>query len=117
MRLKLLAASSIVFSLPAFSMAGAVAQDLPGPARRPDASKLRIEKPIVRLLEGTRTVPYPAFNAPPDPTAADTRTGVKVAPGKVAWRASFEQACQLAQASKKPVLLFQMMGKLDDEFC
>lgn len=47
----------------------------------------------------------------------DTRTGVKVAPGKVAWQPDFDTACKRACESGKPVLLFQMMGKLDDEFC
>lgn len=50
-------------------------------------------------------------------TGGDTRAGVKVAPGKVAWQPDFRTACLRASASGKPVLLFQMMGKLDDEFC
>jgi len=41
----------------------------------------------------------------------------KVQPGKVHWHASFESACKAAKKSGKPVLLFQMMGKLDDQFC
>ena len=41
----------------------------------------------------------------------------KVEPGKVVWHASFADACEAARKSGKPVLLFQMMGKLDDRFC
>jgi hypothetical protein len=41
----------------------------------------------------------------------------KVEPGKVKWHATFDAACQASAASGKPVLLFKMMGKLDDQFC
>ena len=40
-----------------------------------------------------------------------------VEPGKVAWHPSFAHAKLAAQASGKPVLLFQLLGRLDDEFC
>jgi hypothetical protein len=36
---------------------------------------------------------------------------------EIRWHVSFEQACAASQMSGKPVLLFQMMGKLTDEFC
>jgi len=41
----------------------------------------------------------------------------RVAPGNVHWHATFADACQAAGKSGKPVLLFHMMGKLDDLFC
>ncbi len=41
----------------------------------------------------------------------------KVAPGRVVWHPSFAAACKASQGSGKPVLLFQMMGKLDEQFC
>jgi hypothetical protein len=41
----------------------------------------------------------------------------KVEPGKVRWHKDFATACREAKKSGKPVLLFQMMGKLDDQFC
>jgi len=41
----------------------------------------------------------------------------KVQPGKVPWHDSFAAACAASAKSGKPVLLFQMMGKLDDQFC
>lgn len=40
-----------------------------------------------------------------------------VAPGKVKWHSDFDTACQAAKKSGKPVLLFQMLGRLDQEFC
>jgi hypothetical protein len=41
----------------------------------------------------------------------------KVEPGKVHWHATFADACKAAEKSHKPVLLFQMMGNLDERFC
>ena len=41
----------------------------------------------------------------------------KVEPGKVHWHADLEAACRAAKGSGKPVLYFQMMGKLDQKFC
>ena len=40
-----------------------------------------------------------------------------VAPGKILWHKDFEAACDSARKSGKPVLLFQMMGRLDEKFC
>lgn len=41
----------------------------------------------------------------------------KVAPGKVAWHSSVAAARAKALVSGKPVLIFQLLGKLDDAFC
>lgn len=41
----------------------------------------------------------------------------KVAPGLVRWHADFASACAAACTSGKPVLLFQLLGRLDDELC
>jgi hypothetical protein len=40
-----------------------------------------------------------------------------VAAGKVTWHPTFEAACQASAKSGKPVFLFQMLGRLDQEFC
>lgn len=37
----------------------------------------------------------------------------KVDPGKVTWHENFQAACRAGQRSKKPVMLFQMVGRLD----
>ena len=41
----------------------------------------------------------------------------KVEPGKVRWHADFAVARAASVKSKKPVLLFHLMGQLDDKFC
>ena len=48
--------------------------------------------------------PAPEFNPP-------------VAPGRVRWRENFASACAASRSSGKPVLLFHMMGRLDQRFC
>lgn len=48
---------------------------------------------------------------------ADGFVNPKVQPGKVRWHANLKAASAAAARSKKPVLLFQMMGRLDDQFC
>jgi hypothetical protein len=85
------------------TVAPLVAAD-PPPVRR-DARKLEIEGPTEALL---------ALRALAAQSASDNP---KVQPGKVKWHANFADACAAAQKSGKPVLLFQMMGKLDDQFC
>jgi hypothetical protein len=41
----------------------------------------------------------------------------EVRPGLVHWLPNFEVACGASAQSGKPVLLFQMMGNLNEEFC
>lgn len=48
---------------------------------------------------------------------AEAAPGPKVAPGLVGWHRDADEAFAAARTSKKPVLLFQMLGNLDDEFC
>lgn len=38
-------------------------------------------------------------------------------PGLVTWHESFAAALAASRTSKKPVLLFQLLGRLDDAFC
>jgi hypothetical protein len=49
--------------------------------------------------------------------ATDAFVNPKVEPGKVVWHPTFAAARKAAAQTGKPVLLFQMMGKLDDQFC
>jgi hypothetical protein len=75
------------------------------PKANVDASKsVKIEPPTVKVV------------AKQSATVAKT-DNPKVKPGLVNWHKSFEEACTASQKSGKPVLLFQMMGKLDDQFC
>jgi hypothetical protein len=80
----------------------------PAPAKPlADRGKGVIEMPVKDVLAKLATTT----------NTADTFVNPKVEPGKVKWHADFAAACEAAKKSKKPVLLFQMMGKLDDQFC
>jgi len=74
---------------------------------RLDRGKRVIEKPtetVIAARSGTVSVTGKLVNP-------------KVEPGKVKWHPTFAAACAAAQRSHNPVLLFQMMGKLDEQFC
>ncbi len=67
-----------------------------------DLSKALVERPLERALAQTSEAP-----------GAPTR----VRPGLVRWHADFDAARAAARLSGKPVLLFQLLGRLDDELC
>jgi hypothetical protein len=99
----------------------AFAQQIGAPPAQPrrDVGKGVIELPTKNLVAGF-TAPASSANGGlpvlpnfPEP-AADNPA---VPPGKVHWHVTFEEACQAAQKSGKPVLLFQMLGRLDQQFC
>jgi hypothetical protein len=71
-------------------------------------SKRAVELPLETALASADDAP----SLPPTLGA-----GAKVAPGLVRWHADFASACAAARASGKPVLLFQLLGQLDDELC
>jgi hypothetical protein len=75
--------------------------------RIPDVGKGVIEDPMKRVLA--------ARSATTSPTGSFVNP--KVQPGAVVWHPTFESACAASRKSGKPVLLFQMMGKLDEQFC
>jgi hypothetical protein len=76
--------------------------------RRADVTKMVVvERPTRRLV---------AQNSAALPTAGAT-TNPKVEPGLVKWHPTYAEACAASRRSGKPVLLFQMMGKLDEKFC
>ncbi len=52
----------------------------------------------------------------PDPSPAEADNPA-ARPGRVDWRENFAAACAAARDSGKPVLLFHMMGRLDQKFC
>jgi hypothetical protein len=52
----------------------------------------------------------------PIPAVTET-ANPQVRPGRVRWHADFSAACAAGRSSGKPVLLFQMLGRLDQKFC
>ncbi len=64
--------------------------------------------------DSSSNVEVPQANACSVPVTAQNPRAV---PGKVQWRDSFEAACEASKQSEKPVLLFEMLGRLDEEFC
>jgi hypothetical protein len=57
------------------------------------------------------------------PAVANVNAGVrqfdnpKVQPGLVSWHPTMAEACAASRRTGKPVLLFQLMGHLDERFC
>ena len=60
-----------------------------------------------------------AVAEPPDQVVDSKRErgGRRVKPGLVHWHADFAAAKRAAAKSGRPVLLFQLLGRLDEEFC
>ena len=79
----------------------------PQPPAPADLTKRKTEAPAERLVAGAAT-PAPG---------AEPFVNPPVPPGKVRWHPDFVTACRAAARSGKPVLLFQMMGNLDNRFC
>jgi hypothetical protein len=80
----------------------------PGVRQRKDMTKEAIEGPAKAVI-GASSARMPA--------AGPAFVNPKVEPGKIRWHADFAAACAASAKSKKPVLLFQMMGRLDEKFC
>jgi hypothetical protein len=124
------AALSVAPAAPRGRPAKAAPPAAPAPAApaagpRADLGKLAVEQPVKQVLAGQfgnfggqfgnfGGAPAPAPAARP---AAEDFVNPKVEPGKVQWHADLEAACKAAARSGKPVLLFQMMGNLDEQFC
>ncbi len=101
-----------------------------------DMSKMRVEFPVKGLLKGYRepvasesTSWKSAIRKEAKPAIRAKTVGrslmpvikqqpsEKVEPGKVRWHKAIQTAMDASRQSGKPVLLFQMMGRLDDRFC
>jgi hypothetical protein len=95
----------------------------PTPPPQPSPSAPQTPVPVVSPnaigLDITKSVRIE--KAPHDVVAKSAPVAVpaqqKVLPGNVTWHASFAAACEASRKSGKPVLLFQMMGQLDDALC
>ncbi len=131
-------------SLPVLPVAQRVPRPDSAVARSPiDVRKSIIEAPVKRVISNELPVTSNAIAtpvlAPPSfhptsnsrlnmslpgglkqaskPSRPSARTGTKVAPGAVIWHPTFDQALKASSKSKKPVMLFHLMGNLDDRFC
>ena len=74
-----------------------------------------VAAPARTAIAERATVPI-AVKPPATPVAVKPENPL-VEPGKVHWHATAEAAFDAAKASKKPVLVFHMMGQLDHQFC
>lgn len=92
----------LILILPALAIALAATAT---PPRIPDARKAVVEAPIKKKLKA----PGPVHAVPP-------RLGETVAPGDVSWHPDIATAQRASMKSKKPVLLFQLLGDLDQRF-
>lgn len=69
-------------------------------------------------LESVPDTPVPAAEDAGDDPAGDSSSehNPRVLPGLVEWHATFDDACAAARESGRPVLLFQLMGNLNQRF-
>jgi hypothetical protein len=84
-------------------------------AKRPqaDVTKMSVERPIEAVVKNA-SLPIER------PAAVIERQALSnpgVTPGLVCWHSSFAEACEASTRTHKPVLLFQLLGKLDHQFC
>ena len=90
-------------------------QTLSGPAPAAGGVRPRLDVPKAAAIEpATKRLVGPG-SAPVMP--GEGFVNPKVAPGRVKWHATLAEACAASGKSGKSILLFQMMGKLDDQFC
>jgi hypothetical protein len=88
-------------------LAGLASGTGPAPPPVADKTKRKIEKPTEDILRLAAKLRPPAG-------ASDNP---KVEPGKVRWHPNLAAARAAAGKSKKPVLLFHLLGRLDRQFC
>lgn len=75
--------------------------------------------PVLSPQVAAPRLPAPTPVAPVAPVALGASV---VRPGQdvvvpVAWHASYDEALNASRVSGKPVMLFQLLGKLDDALC
>ncbi len=70
-----------------------------------------LQQPLMALSKSGVESPYKHRLAP------SAQPSKKVAPGMVRWHRNEYEAVVAARTSGKPVLVFQLLGQLDDEFC
>lgn len=73
--------------------------------------------PAAQTPKSTPQSTKPSLHTGSSAKIAKTFDNPKVQPGLVEWNTNFDTACAESRKSGKPVLLFHMMGNLDDRFC
>jgi hypothetical protein len=85
-----------------------------------EVTNMRLAVPCALLLVAAACArpadPAPAAPARPAAEAASIPSP-PAAPGLVRWHENLDAARGAAAASGKPVLVFQLLGRLDDELC
>lgn len=106
--------SALITSL--FAVQAAHSQELKAtnPTFRPDMGKALIERPVKSLLTLPASLKSESL---PTSEIAKKETKKKVKPGSVIWYPTTAQAKKNSLLSGKPVLVFHLMGFLDDRFC
>lgn len=77
---------------------------------------MRLAVPCALFLFAAASCGQPATPERADATAKED-ANPRAAPGLVRWHESVDAARTAAAASSKPVLVFQLLGRLDDELC
>lgn len=98
-------------SQPADTDAAPAQEVKPAPADR--TKRVLIEPAAEAIVRGA---PSPAAAAAVEPTAAPPDDNPSVEPGKVKWHADVAAALAAAKTSGKPVLVFHLLGQLDQRF-
>lgn len=73
--------------------------------------KMRVGAAAIVAVAAILAIGAGIENAPAPPKSKKTLVA------GVAWETSFEAAKQQAKKEGKPILLMQLFGKLDEEFC
>jgi hypothetical protein len=121
MRLQTFVSPSSVGATASFVIGAVLWAAGPTEAKQPaaDVTKVSVEAPVEATigktsragkasLVGARPAAIIEHQALNNPT---------VKPGEVCWHSSFAEACEASARTHKPVLLFQLLGKLDYQFC
>ncbi|MGI9516501.1 MAG: hypothetical protein ACR2NP_05630 [Pirellulaceae bacterium] len=109
---------------------------------RVDISKTGIERPLERIVEYSPLIVFQPPNGPRPPVDDQSKRFIESSleelvdqarspapvdslvtddnpscePGLIEWHESFAEACAASRESGKPVLLFQLLGRLDERF-
>ena len=106
----------VLLVLTAFVSADAAAK--PSKKTTVDLRKSVIELPVKKIIAKNRLENSQVQSAETQPvqTSENNFNNPKVKAGNVQWHPDFEKACAAAGKSGKPVLLFQLFGRLDEQF-